>query len=70
MDSIVMQGGKPIIGDIYISGSKNASLPLMTVSLLTDEDFAAAVKEGIVSSTSSVGFITDWSKTVEWQCRC
>ena len=33
-----MQGGKPIIGDIYISGSKNASLPLMTVSLLTDED--------------------------------
>ncbi|MEM6339276.1 MAG: UDP-N-acetylglucosamine 1-carboxyvinyltransferase [Pseudomonadota bacterium] len=38
MDSIVMQGGKPIIGEIYISGSKNASLPLMTVSLLTDED--------------------------------
>lgn len=33
-----MQGGKPIIGEIYISGSKNASLPLMTVSLLTDED--------------------------------
>lgn len=33
-----MQGGKPIIGEISISGSKNASLPLMTVSLLTDED--------------------------------
>lgn len=33
-----MRGGKPIIGEINISGSKNASLPLMTVSLLTDED--------------------------------
>lgn len=33
-----MRGGKPIIGEINISGSKNASLPLMAVSLLTDED--------------------------------
>ena len=33
-----MRGGKPIIGKIDISGSKNASLPLMTVSLLTDEN--------------------------------
>ena len=33
-----MQGGKPIIGEISISGAKNASLPLMAVSLLTEED--------------------------------
>lgn len=33
-----MRGGKPIIGEINISGSKNASLPLMAVSLLTDEN--------------------------------
>ena len=33
-----MRGGNPIIGEINISGSKNASLPLMTVSLLTEED--------------------------------
>lgn len=32
-----MRGGNPIIGEIKISGSKNASLPLMAVSLLTDE---------------------------------
>lgn len=37
IDSIIVKGGKPIIGDIYISGSKNASLPLMVLSLLTDE---------------------------------
>ncbi len=38
MDSIIIRGGKPIVGEINISGSKNAALPLMTVSLLTDED--------------------------------
>ena len=32
-----MRGGNPIIGEIKISGSKNASLPVMAVSLLTDE---------------------------------
>jgi len=36
---------------------------IYALSLLSDEDFAAAVKEGIVSSTASVRFITDWSKT-------
>lgn len=37
MDSIVIQGGIPLVGEIIISGSKNASLPLMAASLLTDE---------------------------------
>jgi len=36
---------------------------IYALALLTDEDFAAAVKEGVVSSTASVRFITDWSKT-------
>ena len=38
MDCIIIQGGKPIIGEVHINGSKNASLPLMIVSLLTDEN--------------------------------
>ena len=33
-----MRGGNPIVGEIKVSGSKNASLPLMAVSLLTDEN--------------------------------
>ncbi len=37
MDSIVINGGKPLNGTIKISGSKNASLPIMAASLLTDE---------------------------------
>jgi UDP-N-acetylglucosamine 1-carboxyvinyltransferase len=30
-------GGKPLLGQIHISGAKNAALPLLTASLLTDE---------------------------------
>ncbi len=32
-----IKGGKPLKGKIYVSGAKNAALPLMAASLLTDE---------------------------------
>jgi UDP-N-acetylglucosamine 1-carboxyvinyltransferase len=37
MDKIRIRGGRPLNGAIPISGAKNAALPLMTASLLTDE---------------------------------
>ena len=37
MDRIVINGGTPLEGVIHISGAKNAALPLMAASLLTDE---------------------------------
>lgn len=37
MDSILIQGGLPLVGEIVISGSKNASLPIMASSLLTSQ---------------------------------
>jgi UDP-N-acetylglucosamine 1-carboxyvinyltransferase len=37
MDRIRLVGGNPLNGDIVISGAKNAALPLMIASLLTDE---------------------------------
>jgi UDP-N-acetylglucosamine 1-carboxyvinyltransferase len=37
MDRIRIRGGAPLNGTIPISGAKNAALPLMTASLLTDE---------------------------------
>ncbi len=37
MDKIKVIGGKKLEGKIYISGAKNAALPLMTAALLTDE---------------------------------
>ncbi len=37
MDRIVINGGRPLKGEIPISGAKNACLPIMTASLLTDK---------------------------------
>ncbi len=37
MDSMRIKGGKPLQGKIHISGAKNAALPLLAASLLTDE---------------------------------
>ncbi len=37
MDSIIINGGNVLKGNITISGSKNASLPIMAAALLTDQ---------------------------------
>jgi UDP-N-acetylglucosamine 1-carboxyvinyltransferase len=37
MDRIRIRGGRPLRGEITISGAKNAALPLMAASLLSDE---------------------------------
>jgi UDP-N-acetylglucosamine 1-carboxyvinyltransferase len=37
MDALVITGGNPLVGRVAISGAKNAALPLMAASLLTDE---------------------------------
>jgi UDP-N-acetylglucosamine 1-carboxyvinyltransferase len=37
MDKFRIRGGRPLSGDITISGAKNAALPLMAAGLLTDD---------------------------------
>ncbi|MCX7016483.1 MAG: UDP-N-acetylglucosamine 1-carboxyvinyltransferase [Candidatus Sumerlaeota bacterium] len=36
MDRIVIDGGAPLRGEVQVSGSKNATLPIMTAALLAD----------------------------------
>lgn len=37
MDKLVIRGGAPLRGEISISGAKNAALPILAATLLTDE---------------------------------
>jgi len=37
MDKLVIEGGKPLNGTIKVSGAKNAALPILISTLLTDE---------------------------------
>ena len=36
MDKIVVEGGRPLSGEVKISGAKNAALPVLVAALLTD----------------------------------
>ena len=36
MDKIIVEGGRPLEGEVKISGAKNAALPILISSLLTD----------------------------------
>lgn len=35
MEKLVIEGGKPLQGDVLVSGAKNAALPLITATILT-----------------------------------
>lgn len=37
MDKILIQGGNPLIGEIEVSGAKNAALPILAAALLSSE---------------------------------
>ena len=51
MDRIRIRGGAPLRGTIPIGGAKNAALPLMAASLLTDQPL-------ILSNVPALGDIT------------
>ncbi|MEK7852117.1 MAG: UDP-N-acetylglucosamine 1-carboxyvinyltransferase, partial [Deltaproteobacteria bacterium] len=36
MDKIVIEGGERLVGDVVISGAKNAALPLLAASILAE----------------------------------
>lgn len=38
MNQYVMKGGNPLVGEVVISGAKNAALGILAASIMTDED--------------------------------
>lgn len=38
MEQYIMKGGNPLVGDVMISGAKNAALGILAASIMTDED--------------------------------
>jgi len=37
VDSLLIEGGRPLSGEVVIAGNKNAALPMLAATLLTDE---------------------------------
>ena len=38
MNQYIMKGGNPLVGDVVISGAKNAALGILAASIMTDDD--------------------------------
>ncbi|MBL7210408.1 MAG: UDP-N-acetylglucosamine 1-carboxyvinyltransferase, partial [Candidatus Omnitrophica bacterium] len=37
MDKLIIEGGKRLLGEVTVSGAKNAVLPILAATLLTDD---------------------------------
>lgn len=57
MDKLVIQGGAPLSGEIRVSGAKNAALPLMCASLLSDESLRLSNVPHLKDVTTMLGLL-------------
>ncbi len=58
MDKLVISGGHPLHGEVEISGSKNAALPLIATCLLTDEPCVLSNIPSLVDVTTMLELLT------------
>ncbi len=64
MDRILIRGGKPLNGTIHISGAKNAALPLMAASLLTDETLSLANLPHLADISTMANLLSELGVTI------
>ena len=57
LDSFVIEGGARLKGTVRISGSKNASLPCLFATLLTDEDCVLENVPGLQDIRTAVALL-------------
>ena len=57
MDRLIIQGGLPLEGEIFISGAKNAALPILAATLLTDETVTISNVPHLQDITTTMGLL-------------
>jgi UDP-N-acetylglucosamine enolpyruvyl transferase len=66
MEKLVIEGGVPLSGTIVPAGNKNAALPLLAASLLTDERVVIANVPRIRDTEAMLALLADLGVKVEW----
>lgn len=67
MDKLIIHGGKKLGGNVLISGSKNAALPIMAASLLTDEPCVIKRVPSLRDTQTMVKLLISLGKRVEFE---
>ncbi|MBF0593468.1 MAG: UDP-N-acetylglucosamine 1-carboxyvinyltransferase [Candidatus Omnitrophica bacterium] len=66
MDKIIIEGGKTLKGEVKISGSKNATLPVLAATLLTDETCILSNVPKLLDTNTMVKLLKSLGKEVDW----
>ncbi|PKN00778.1 MAG: UDP-N-acetylglucosamine 1-carboxyvinyltransferase [Elusimicrobia bacterium HGW-Elusimicrobia-1] len=69
MDSILINGGKKLKGKVAVSGSKNAALPELFASILTDDKIILENLPRLNDTLDSVSLLERFGKRVKWDKR-
>ena len=51
MEQYIMKGGNPLVGEVTISGAKNAALGILAAAIMTDDD-VVIVERKLTGSTA------------------
>ncbi len=65
MDKIIIYGGRKLKGTVKISGSKNAALPILMASLLTDEPCYVENVPSLADIDTTIGLLTFLGKRID-----
>jgi UDP-N-acetylglucosamine 1-carboxyvinyltransferase len=67
MDKFVIEGGYPLSGTVVPAGNKNAALPILAASLLTDEELVIGNVPRIRDVDSMLALLEDLGVSVLWR---
>jgi UDP-N-acetylglucosamine 1-carboxyvinyltransferase len=66
MDKLVIEGGYPLSGTVVPAGNKNAALPILAASLLTDEELVIENVPRIRDVEAMLALLEDLGVSVMW----
>src|SRR4029453_1995451 len=66
MEKFIIQGGVPLSGEIIPAGNKNAALPILAASLLSDEELVVRNVPRIRDVESMLGLLERLGVGVAW----
>src|SRR5687767_6359131 len=66
MDKFVIEGGYPLSGTVVPAGNKNAALPILAASLLTEEEVVVGNVPRIRDVDSMLALLEDVGVSVTW----
>jgi UDP-N-acetylglucosamine 1-carboxyvinyltransferase len=64
MDKLVIEGGVPLVGEVAVSGAKNATLPILAAALLSGEPLAVSNVPHLRDVTTMLNLLAQMGVTI------